>query len=314
MKPVENFVQRDSEPITPWESRSNKQTFAMAFTNSSSSEASYVDLLLNSPGYTGYKGRGIWWQIYKENCMGDVSNPLDPPGECLEETSFYRIISGMHSNIAALSSEHFFNTLQSPLWSHNLDFFREKLGTRQDWIQNLHMTFSLVLRTVCHVAPVLQECSCDTGSPKEDLAARSDLLTLLNQDFAACASEYMSESIFHRSFSLALAQFQNITRILDCVECEKCRLHGKLKMTALEVALRASGTASPVTSLERNEVTALINAVAYFAESILILHRMELRVFYLQAMWISGIIIFISSFMVRCARKDRKPSEHRKCD
>jgi len=177
-----------------------------------------------------------------------------------------------------------------------LDFFREKLANRQDWMSNLYLDFSLLLRTVCHVAPVLQECSCDTGTAKQDLAARADLFSLLNQPFASCEVEYMDEPLFHRKFSLALDQFQNITRILDCLSCEKCRLHGKIKMTALQVALRASGTASPVTSLERNEVTALINALSYFAESIEILHKMELRLFYIQSVWFTAGV-FILSFL-----------------
>jgi len=253
--------------------------------------------------------------------MGDVLNPLqgEAEAECQEESNFYRMISGMHSNIAALSSEYFYRGTYrnpvdpststkgvpkpyNPLWSFSLSFFREKLARHQDRIQNLYFTFSLLLRTVCHVAPVLQECTCATGSAKEDLSSRADLFFLLNQSFASCEAQYMEEPIFQRKFSLAVRQFENITRILDCVECEKCRLHGKIKMAALQVALRASGTASPVTSLERNEVTALINALAYFADSILVINKMELRLFCLQCGWIAAISIIVSTLVLDTIR------------
>nr|SPJ13381.1 endoplasmic reticulum oxidoreductin,putative [Plasmodium sp. DRC-Itaito] len=63
---------------------------------------SYVDLVYNSPSFTAYEGRNIWNMIYKENCFQNEKS------ECEEMNSFYKIISGMQSNIAVLSSEYFY--------------------------------------------------------------------------------------------------------------------------------------------------------------------------------------------------------------
>jgi ERO1-like protein alpha len=42
---------------------------------------------------------------------------------------------------------------------------------------------------------------------------------------------------FHRH-KLVIEQLRNISRIVDCVECEKCRLHGKMKLVSLQIVLK----------------------------------------------------------------------------
>jgi ERO1-like protein alpha len=47
-------------------------------------------------------------------------------------------------------------------------------------------------------------------------------------------------------------KFYNISRIIDCVGCEKCRLHGKLQITGLGAALKILFESEP--KLSRNEL------------------------------------------------------------
>jgi hypothetical protein len=100
-KPIKNFVIREhynSTQIQPWGNKNNWSSFIeedsttrfigftpisklnqnfFSISDDSSTVASYVDLTLNPPTFTGYKGSVIWNLIYKENCIGSGVNPLE---------------------------------------------------------------------------------------------------------------------------------------------------------------------------------------------------------------------------------------------
>ena len=66
-------------------------------------------------------------------------------------------------------------------------------------------------------------------------------------------------------------RFRNVSTIMDCVTCEKCRLWGKLQVLGLGTALKIllmQGDAAGVGSLQRNEVVALVNTLAQLAKSV----------------------------------------------
>ena len=68
-----------------------------------------------------------------------------------------------------------------------------------------------------------------------------------------------------------LTRFRNISRIMDCVTCERCRLWGKLQVLGLGTALKIllmQGDESGIGTLQRNEVVALVNTLAQLAKSV----------------------------------------------
>ena len=50
--------------------------------------------------------------------------------------------------------------------------------------------------------------------------------------------------------------FRNISAVMDCVGCEKCRLWGKLQVLGLATALKVSALAPPVTCLALRQAPA----------------------------------------------------------
>mmetsp|Transcript_56901 Transcript_56901/g.128941 ORF Transcript_56901/g.128941 Transcript_56901/m.128941 type:complete len:567 (+) Transcript_56901:89-1789(+) len=74
------------------------------------------------------------------------------------------------------------------------------------------------------------------------------------------------------------ARFRNISRIMDCVGCEKCRLWGKLQVLGLGTALKIlmspedlaqdDASAKRGYSLQRNEVIALVNTLSQLSYSV----------------------------------------------
>jgi Endoplasmic Reticulum Oxidoreductin 1 (ERO1)/FAD binding domain len=61
---------------------------------------------------------------------------------------------------------------------------------------------------------------------------------------------------------------QNISRVLDCVSCEKCKLHGKVALLGLGTALRVLLLPEHMIQLSREEVVAFVNTLGKFANAI----------------------------------------------
>ncbi|KJP87680.1 hypothetical protein AK88_02708 [Plasmodium fragile] len=265
---------------------------------------SYVDLVYNSPSFTAYEGRNIWNKIYKENCFQKEEN------KCHEMKSFYKIISGMQSNIAILSSEYHYlkndfvfgdmhtehviksDYFKKQNYAYNMQFFKDKIALYPERIENLYFTFAILLRAMCRLKALVSQCKCNSGHAQNDQEALKVLNDLLGSYYHSCSSEEFLEPIFPTQGKEILAKFMNITNILDCVPCVKCRLHGKLKTTALQIALVEGMSYEHIGSLERNEITALINSLYYFADSIIILNKFQER----QKLKRATFIVYLMAF------------------
>ncbi|KFH04292.1 putative endoplasmic reticulum oxidoreductin [Toxoplasma gondii MAS] len=266
---------------------------------------------------------------------------------CSNNANLRRFLSGMQANIAALAAANF-NTRDDapppmpypttsmvppnsggnggngtpapPVFISNLDFFRERLAVHPARIQNLYFTFGVLLRAACGLTDILQECSCETGNNREDLSTRAELLHMLNvttSSLHACSSDHMNEPFFDSSRLHFLQTTEGIDKLLRCVPCEKCRLHGKIKLTALHIAARMLSPLHAMPSLERNQVAALINALYYFAESIRVVEHMQDRIYMhnvsvcaffiaLLLLVLLFIVYFVWTSGVRSRRKRRQ--------
>eukprot|EP01053_Blabericola_migrator_P013375 Blabericola_migrator_1__13374@NODE_94_length_14457_cov_129_345379_g84_i0_p1_GENE_NODE_94_length_14457_cov_129_345379_g84_i0NODE_94_length_14457_cov_129_345379_g84_i0_p1_ORF_typecomplete_len576_score66_21ERO1/PF04137_15/9_6e81ShK/PF01549_24/0_011_NODE_94_length_14457_cov_129_345379_g84_i01124212969 len=321
-KPIEHFVDRrlQQEEITPWvDPRGTSRLglpglageaetgFLDLLSGQEADKSTYVDLSLNPPGFTAYRGRNIWGLIYKENCIrGNEENQVisSRDGKCTEEEFFERIISGLQTTVMVLASEYnapwmynipipFTAPSHRPAGGHvaprhwyDMNLFRWRVAPHRQWIENLYLNFSFLLRSLAKVSGVVESCPCYTGTDAEDAFTQSTLLELLQtvQRLPSADPKRLNQPLFKRKQAMAIEQFTNISRIFDCIECEKCRLHGKVKLAALQVAIKASaGGGSPVRSLERNEITALVNAIKYFGDAILIVNSMQRRLLRLRA-------------------------------
>eukprot|EP00461_Guttulinopsis_vulgaris_P001562 UN01562 len=67
------------------------------------STATYINLVENPEGNTGYSGeepRRIWDAIYNENCFATIGT-TNVDNMCLQDRLMYRLISGLHASITA---------------------------------------------------------------------------------------------------------------------------------------------------------------------------------------------------------------------
>ncbi|WCJ27436.1 Endoplasmic reticulum oxidoreductin-1 [Euphorbia peplus] len=248
-------------------------------------EMTYVNLQLNPERYSGYTGpsaRRIWDAVYSENC------PKYPSGElCEEERILYKLISGLHSSISIHIAADYLLDESTNLWGQNLSLMYDRVLRYPDRVRNLYFSYLFVLRAVMRATEYLEEAEYDTGNSNEDLKTHSLMRQLLyNQKLqAACPLPFDEAKLWKGQRGPELkqkiqGQFRNISALMDCVGCEKCRLWGKLQVlglgTALKILFSDNGSKQLVQTLQlqRNEVIALINLLHRLSESVNLVHEM----------------------------------------
>lgn len=264
-------------------------------------DAKYVDLLLNPERYTGYKGKSahrIWNSIYMENCFRPNhvhSNPYITDERlndmCLEHRVFYRAISGLHTSINIhlsakylLSESNSLNdALSTPVWGPNLAEFKRRFspettnGQGPNWLKNLYFLYLLELRALAKASPYLEREEFYTGNEPEDWdtqQAVKDLLKVITLFPDHFDEKTMFVGVEQERLKVEFkAHFRNVSRIMDCVGCDKCKLWGKLQTQGLGTALKIlfSGRFDNLHfhvngvdkdfQLQRSEIVALINSI-----------------------------------------------------
>lgn len=274
-------------------------------------------------GYSGEGAHRIWEAIYRENCFSKPTEPqsvssagLSPfqafspnaaqaamdfkqvikkhdredfEDECLEKRVFYRVISGMHASISTHLCYDYLNQTTGT-WGPNLQCYKERLHNHPERISNLYFNYAFVLRAVGKLRDYVQDYTFCTGDPGQDALTKRMITTLA--DNVPEGPKIFDESVMFQDTTLSGIElkedfrnrFRNVSRIMDCVGCDKCRLWGKLQTNGFGTALKVLfefgngqvGEEKPL--LRRTELVALVNtldkissalkALEYFREQI----------------------------------------------
>ncbi|KAI0930261.1 hypothetical protein AcV5_007022 [Taiwanofungus camphoratus] len=272
-------------------------------------EGDYVDLTLNPERFTGYVGPSahrVWSSIYQENCFGlseftllsdhspnpaPVSLPESmtgvhkadgaegAPKDCLEQRVYYKIISGLHTSISTHICHDNMNQSTGE-WGPNLPCFIARVASYPERLQYMYFDTVLLLRAVARLGPYLSAYDyCGTGTHESD----TETLVRLNKviEIAQAVGKFDETVLFRGENANILKEefkehFRNVSRIMDCVGCDKCRLWGKIQTTGVATALKvlfeldekALDPALNQNLLQRSEVVALINTLNRFVESL----------------------------------------------
>jgi len=224
----------------------------------------HVDLTLNPERFTGYSGeasRRVWRTIYEENCFSPQGSSTNKPSfsaafgaetmqsMCLEKRAFYRAVSGLHSSITIhLTANYPLDKMNSApflgsqeVWGPNIELFQQRfdpdLTNDQGpyWLKNLYFVYLLELRALAKAWPYFTHQTFYTGRESEDKDTNIAVRELLNliQSFP----DHFDETSMFAGGSHAQElkvefreHFKNITRVIDCVGCDKCKLWGKLQV------------------------------------------------------------------------------------
>ncbi|KAM7394808.1 hypothetical protein PAMP_021588 [Pampus punctatissimus] len=231
------------------------------------------------------------------------SKSLITAGLCLEKRVFYRLISGLHSSINIhLCAQYLLDEgWGRSVWGPNIQEFRQRFdtaetkgeGTRR--LKNLYFLYLIELRALYKVSPYFERAFINlyTGNAQEDGATKELLLQIFNE-IKAFPMHFDEKSMFagHKMEAKSLKEefrlhFKNISRIMDCVGCSKCRLWGKLQTQGLGTALKILFSEKEIKNLPehspskgfqltRQEIVALLNGFGRLSTSIHQLHNFRL--------------------------------------
>lgn len=251
----------------------------------------YINLLRNPERFTGFQGENshkIWNAIYGQDCFREESEV------CQEKELVYRLISGTHSSITAHIAGDYLLDEENKIWGPNLTIFETRLAKPEQrfMLENLYFTYLFVLRAVMKAGDVLSKVDYYTGSGQLD-EVTSNLMKRLVQNpelQQACPVPFNEGLMWTGEGSERLKQelqtnFRNISRIMDCVGCEKCRLWGKLQAQGLGTALKilfSSQGSNGALLFSRNEIVALVNYLNRLSESLEIVRMQGVAIKYLR--------------------------------
>ena len=265
----------------------------------------YVNLQLNPERWTGYNGTHVWNAIYYENCF-DKLGKLDDM--CYEERVLYRLLSGMHASVNIHISLNYYPPSKGKreTWEPNPERFMQHFASFPERLKNLHFSFVVLLRALRKASPYLYNFPFNVGDEWEDSRTKKLVQRLLDSHImTSCARvfEAFDETLMFRQGDEPSVQstlksqfkgvFQNISEVMDCISCQKCKLHGKLELlgigTALKILLLPEQLIS--SSLTRNDLVALFNTIAKFSHAIKVVPDLSAMYYQKQASYKASAIL-----------------------
>jgi ERO1-like protein beta len=285
------------------------------------SNGDYVSLIENPERFTGYAGTGsenVWKSIYRENCFSKPSNghtashspaaqgfidvmqdkltheiekdavgkptllDVEVDDECLEKRVFYRVISGMHASISMHLCWDYLNQTTGE-WSPNVDCFIKRFEGYPERIQNIYFNYALLLRAVAKLRNYIPQYTFCTADPMQNRLTKAKVLKLAS---TIPTDAVFDEGVMFREDAAVLKEdfrnrFRNVSRVMDCVGCDKCRLWGKVQIqgygTALKILFEFDENAdvSENPPLRRTELVALINTLDRVSHSLSVLPKFQ---------------------------------------
>lgn len=209
---------------------------------------------------------------------------------CEEKKIYYRIISGLHASISIHICADYLDQSTGE-WAPNLQCFVNRVAMHPERLSNVYFNAVLMLRAVARVAPYLKAYDIDLSRPGIPCSAAqkaSDAKThkLFDQVLSIAEGADVAHGFDEGDFFTGpdapvlkeqfKSHFRNVSRIMDCVGCDKCRLWGKLQVTGIGTALKIlfaldDKDLDPKRNpdlLQRSEVVALFNTLHRISESL----------------------------------------------
>ena len=301
--------------VVEYDDECDDRDYCVPEDESATAKGDYVSLVDNPERFTGYAGRDVWDAIYKENCFSKElpigkpkdktslpdffqaandlrtviqqntpSTELELDDECLEKRVFHRIISGMHASISTHICFDYLNQTTGT-WGPNLQCYQDRLATHLERVSNLYFDYAILLRAVTKLRTYLRNYTFCSGDPSQDMSTKSKILHLA--DAAASHPPIFDETTMFQDPDVSGGlkedfrnRFRNVSRLMDCVGCDKCRLWGKLQTVGYGTALKVlfeydelkNGENPP---LRRTELVALVNTLDRVSSSLTALNKMR---------------------------------------
>lgn len=214
-------------------------------------------------------------QEHTPNTPFVTESGLEYEDQCLEKRVFHRVISGMHTSISTHLCYEYLNQTTGE-WGPNVQCYKDRLHDYAGRVSNLYFNYALVLRAITKLGPSLKDYTFCSGDPVQDSITQTKVQAML--ELAGSAPQAFDESLmFANGEGPSLkedfrSRFRNVSMMMDCVGCDKCRLWGKLQTAgygaALKVLFEYDNNAAHLPRLKRTELVALFNTLARISDSL----------------------------------------------
>ena len=298
----------DENCVVEYDDECDDRDYCLPEDESATAKGDYVSLVENPERFTGYAGTDphmVWDAIYKENCFSKPTSSSPSSGKgaggplnvfqaahdlrsviqsssaepmlddtCIEKRVFYRLISGMHASIS-MHICHDYLDQKTGAWGPNVTCYEDRFSNHPEYLANLYFNYALVHRAVTKLEPYLKTYQFCAGDQAENAATRSKVAELV--EIAATTPLVFDESVMFQDPASGIElkedfrnRFRNVSRLMDCVGCDKCRLWGKLQTAGYGTALKVlfEFDDGEDFSLKRTELVALVNTFARISHSI----------------------------------------------
>jgi ERO1-like protein beta len=226
-----------------------------------------------------FKEQAVQQKVQSAIAHGTAVARLDPvefDDTCLEKRVFHRVISGMHASISTHLCYDYLNQTTGQ-WGPNLACYEQRLHNYPERISNIYFNYALIMRAVGKIKQHISDYSFCSEDPEQDLRTRNSVLRLASA--LPSGPEIFDETVmFQDPDTIALKEdfrqrFRNVSRIMDCVGCDKCRLWGKVQTNGYGTALKVlfefdENDSSKDPLLRRTELVALVNTMDRLSHSL----------------------------------------------
>ena len=244
----------------------------------------YYDTTQFPEEFTGYDGADVWRFIHER-----IAFNLEIADEYEEDSwkaDFNRAVSGLHAMISAQVCRGIGDKIANgegddneTAWDDPKVEFARRLGPKGETpkaIENLYFTYMLLLTAVAGARERLL-ADCESGKIGEKTAAELKPVlshSLLDDPSIAVASKKLHDHALKDDSSLweARMRARELMRIMNCVQCNKCRLHGKISTmgisTALNLLLGTDGAGEDAKNIHRVELATLMTTLGKFSTAV----------------------------------------------
>ena len=246
----------------------------------------YYDLEEFPEGYTGYDGSSIWNYIHNKICFAGYND-----GDEHWKADFNKAVSGAHSLVSVQVVQGIQDKIDideeftdDEVWRDPRQEFGRRLSTSGETplaLENLYFTYMLCLSAAAKVkTKLLSDCQSGMIDGPSAAVIESFLSHPILADSALqLVSQTLQDKAVRSSDTLweARQRSRELLRIMNCVQCNKCRLHGKLAVMGLSTALQihvGHVQGQDPNQIKRVELAALMTTI----------HRLSKAINYCQGM------------------------------
>ena len=248
----------------------------------------YYDLEQFPEGFTAYDGSEVWNFIHSRIAFhNEPETKQDEYDADNWKADFNKAVSGLHSMVSAQVCRGLQEVIESgekvpkgsPYTDPKVEFNRRlnpSTAEKPQAIENLYFTYMLLLSAVRVVRDRLL-LDCESGKIEPESAEKLKPIlaySLLDEPKIQVAFKKLHDHAIKDSNTMWQARMRTreLFRIMNCVQCNKCKLHGKISVlglsTALQVLIGTNGEGGDVKIIHRVELAALMTCLHKFSSAV----------------------------------------------